>query len=133
MDKELNEDFIKSYNENSNRGYIFEVDVKYSKKIFNLYSDLPFLAERKKTEKCNKLLCSIHDKENYVVVHVRALKQGSSHALILKKVHRVIQFNQAAWLKPYIEKNTRLRTKAKNDFEKDFLKLMNYSVFGKTM
>ena len=73
----------------------------------------------------------MYDKKEYVV-HIRALKQALNHGLILKKVHRVIQFNQEAWLKPYIEMNTKLRTEAKNDFEKDFFKLMNNSIFGKT-
>ena len=67
------------------------------------------------------------------VVHKRSLKQASYHGLILKKVHRVIQFNQEAWLKPYTDMNTELRKKAKNDFEKDFFKLMNNAEFGKTM
>ena len=58
-------------------------------------------------------------------MHIRALKQVLNHGLILKKVDRVIQFNQEAWLKPYIDMNTKLRTEAKNDFEKDFFKLMN--------
>ena len=66
-------------------------------------------------------------------MHIRALKQALNHGLILKKVHKVIQFNQKAWLKPYIDMNTKLRTDAKNDFEKDFFKLMNNSVFRKTM
>ena len=79
-----------------------------------------------------KLVCGIEDKEKYVV-HIRALKQALNHGLILKRVHKVIQFNQKAWLKPYIDMNTKLRKEAKNEFEKDFFKLMNNSVFGKTM
>ena len=75
---------------------------------------------------------SIDDKENYVI-HISALKQALNHGLILKEVHRVIEFRQEAWLKPYSDMNTKLRTDAKNDFEKDFFKLMNNSVFGKTM
>ena len=70
--------------------------------------------------------------KNYVA-HIRALKQALNHGLIFKKVHRVIEFNQEAWLKPYINMNTKLRTEAKNDFEKDFFKLMNNAVFRKTM
>ena len=67
------------------------------------------------------------------VVHIRALKETLNHGLILKKVRRVIRFNQEVWLKPYINMTTELRTEAKNDFEKDFFKLMNNAVFGKTM
>ena len=77
------------------------------------------------------LLAAHMTKKN--VVHIRALKQALNHRLILKKVHKEIQFNQKAWLKPYIDMNTKLRTEAKNDFEKDFFKLMNNAVFGKTM
>ena len=124
--------FIKNYDEDSNKGYFLEVDVEYPKTLFNLHNDLPFLSERNKIKKCNKLVCDVHDKKNYVV-HIKALKQALNHGLILKKVHRVIQFNQKAWLKPYIDMNTKLRTEAKNDFEKDFFKLMNNAVFGKTM
>ena len=74
----------------------------------------------------------MYNKKEYVI-HIRALTQVLNHGLILNKVHRVIQFNQEAWLKPYIEKKTKLRTEAKNDFEKDLFKLMSNSVFGKTM
>ena len=79
-----------------------------------------------------KLLATLEDKKNYVV-HIFALKQPLNHGLELEKVHRVIKFRQEAWLKPYIDKNTELRTNAKNEFEKDFFKLMNNSIFGKTM
>ena len=77
-------------------------------------------------------MCNLFNKKNYVI-HIRALKQTLDHALIPKKVHKVIEVNQKPWLKPYIDMNAALRTKAKNDFEKVFLKLMNNSVFGKTM
>ena len=126
------EEEIKNYDEDSNKGYFLKVDVEYPKKLFNLHSDLPFLSERNKIQKCNKLVCNVHDKKNYVV-HIRDLKQALNPGLILKKVHRVIQVNQKAWLKPYIDMNTKLRKEAKNDFEKDFYKLMNNAVFGKTM
>ena len=85
-----------------------------------------------KTNKCSKLVCNLYDKNNYVV-HIRSLKQALNHGLILKKVQKVIQFNQEAWLKDYIDMNTELRKQVRNDYEKDFFKLMNNSVFGKTM
>ena len=129
---QIKEDFIKNYDQGSNKGYFLEVDVGYQKKYFNLQGHLLFLCERNKVKKCNKLVCDVHDKKNYVV-HIMVLKQALNHGLILKKAYRVIQFNQKAWLKPYIDMNTKLRIEAKNDFEKDFFKLMNNSVFGKTM
>ena len=106
--------------------------MEHPKKLFNHHKDLPPLPKRKKIKKCEKLVCTVQDKENYIV-HIRTLKQDLNLGLILKKVPRVIQFNQKVWLKPYIDINTKLRKEAKNDFEKDFLKLMNNAVFGKTM
>ena len=123
---EINEEFIKDYNENDNKGYILEVDVKYPKRLHELHSDLPFLSERMKIDKCNKLVY------NYVT-HINSLKQALNHGLKLKKIHIVIEFNQKEWLKPYIDMNSELRKAAKNDFEKDLFKLMNNSVFGQTM
>ena len=79
-----------------------------------------------------KLVTSFEDKENYLI-YINALKQALNHGLILKKVYRVIEFKQEAWLKPYIDMNTKLRTEAMNDFEREFFKLMNNSFFGKTM
>ena len=114
-------------------GYFFEVDIEYPKELFNKHQDLPFLPNREKINKVEKLLVtSIEDKEKYVI-HISVLKQALNHGLVLKNVYRVIEFRQEAWLKPYADMNTKLRTEAKNDFEKDFFKLMNNSVFGKTM
>ena len=90
-----------------------------------MHSDVLFLPERMKIDKCKKLVCNLNDKKSYVV-YIRPLKQALNYGLILEKVHRVIQFNQEAWLKPYIDLNTELK-------KQDFFKLMNNSVFGKTM
>ena len=98
----FDENFIKNYDEDSDKGYILEVDVEYPKNLHDLHSDLPFLPERMKINKCRKLVCNLYDKNNYVV-HIRSLKQSLNHELILKKVHRVIKFNQEAWLKEYID------------------------------
>ena len=128
----FDETFIKNYDENSHKGYIFEADVVYPENVCMLHSDLPFLPERMKINKCTKLVCSTRNRKNYVI-HVRALKQALNHGLKLAKVHRIIQFDQKAWLKPYINLNTDLRKHVKNDFEKDFFKILNNSYFGKTM
>ena len=122
----------KKYNENDDYGTILEVDVDYPKHLRKLHSDLPFLPERMKINKVDNLICNLQNKRNDVV-HIAALKQALDHGLIFKKVHRVSKFKQEAWLKPYNEMNADLRKKAKNESEKDFFKLMNNSVFGKTM
>ena len=81
---EINEEFIKNYYENSEKGYVLEVDVKYPKKLHDLHSDVPFLPKRIKIDKCNKLVCNLHNKKKYVV-HIKSLKQTLNHGLKLKK------------------------------------------------
>ena len=129
---QFNEDFIKNNNEESDEGYFLEIDDQYLEKLHELHSDLPFLPDRMKIEKEEKLKANLHDKTEYVI-HIRNLKQALNLGLILEKVHGVIKFNQNAWLKPYIDMNTDLRKRAKNGFEKDLFKLMNNTFFGKTM
>ena len=128
----IDEEFLKNYDEDSDKEYILQVDVTYPRKLHDLHSDLPFLPKRMKIDKCKKLVCNLRNKKKYVV-HIRSLKQAPNHGLKLKKVHRIIELNQEAWLKPYIDMNTELRKIAKNDFEKYLFKLMNNAVFGKTM
>ena len=129
---QFNEVFIKNYDEKSEVGYILEDDVQYPEKLYKLHSDLPFLPERKKLVKVEKLVTSLQDKCEYVV-HIKSLEQALNHGLILKTVHGVISFNQNECLKPYIEMNNKLRAEEKNDFKKDLFKLMNNAVFNKTM
>ncbi|XP_057300807.1 uncharacterized protein LOC130635490 [Hydractinia symbiolongicarpus] len=108
------------------------VDVDYPENLHDKHNELPFLPERKVVYRVEKLIPNLEHKKKYVV-HIGALHQAIKHGLELKKVHRAIQFQHSAWLRDYIEHNAKLRTAAKNDFEKDFYKLMNLSVFGKTM
>ena len=117
--KKFNSNFIRKYDKDSNRGYFLEIDAEYQKTLFNSLKDLPFLPKRKKVEKVEKLICTIEDKEKYVI-HKRALKQALNHRLKLKKLHRVIKFNQKACLKPYIDMNTKLRTKCKKQIREEF-------------
>ena len=109
---QFNEDFTKNYNEESDEGYFLEVDVQYLEKFHELHNNLPFLPERMKFEKVEKLMTNLHDKTEYII-HMRNLKQALNHGLIFKKVHKVITFNENAWLKPYLDMNTDLRKKNK--------------------
>ena len=101
----MDEDFVKDYDKNDNKGYILEVDVDYPNKLQNLHSDLPFLPERMVINNTKKLVCNLNDKNNYVM-HINVLKQAG---LKLRKVHRVIEFDQEAWLKEYLNVNTEER------------------------
>ena len=112
---------------------ILEVDLTYPEELHDLHNDYPLCPERVECDKgVKKLIPNLRNKNNYVV-HYKTLMQYLSLGMELKKIHRGIKFIECDFLKPYIDKNTNLRTQAKNNFEKDFFKLMNNSVFGKTM
>ena len=106
------------------RGYLLEVDVAYPKELHDYHNDLPFMCAKMKINGVEKLVPNLYYKKKYVI-HIKALKQAIDHGLALERIHRCIEFKQSAWMKEYIDFNTRLRTAAKNDFEKDFYKLMN--------
>ena len=95
----FNENFIQKYNENSDVGYFLEADKEYPKQLWSSHKDLAFLPEGRKLEKVEKFVCSIEDKEKYVI-HIRALKQALNHGLVL-----------LIWIliKPYIDMNAKLR------------------------
>ena len=109
-----------------------EVDVEYPAKLRWCHNTLPFLPEKMNLDEVEKLVCNVFDKNKYVV-HIRTLKQALGHGLNFGKIHQAISFKQSAWLEPYISFNTQLRKETKNDFEKDFFRLTNNSVFGKMM
>ena len=112
---------------------ILEVDLIYPEELHDLHNDYPLCPERVECDKgVKKLIPNLRNKNNYVV-HYKTLMQCLRLGMKLKKIHRGIKFIESDFLKPYIDKNTNLRTQAKNNFEKDFFKLMNNSVFGKTM
>ena len=111
---------------------VLEVDLEYPEELHDFHNDYPLAPERIKINKVEKLIPTLLKKEKYVL-HRENLKLYLSLGLKLKWIHRGIKFREKPWMKSYIELNTDLRTKGKNDFEKDFFKLMNNSVFGKTM
>ena len=125
-------DFIKNYDKKSGTGYAFDVDIDYLKNLHDLHSDLPFLPQRMKINKCDKLICNLYDKNNYVV-HISLLKQPLNHGLFLEKVHRVISFNQKAWMKDYVITYIEERKQADSKFKKYFYKPMCNAVFGKNV
>ena len=113
-------------------GYIFEVDLEYPEKLWKTHNDYPLAPEKIEVNKVEKLISHFKPRKNYVI-HYRALRQCLEMGLKLKAVHKGISFKQKSWMAPYIDKNTKLRMEAKIGFEKDFFKLMNNSVFGKTI
>ena len=112
---------------------ILEVDLEYPKNLHDLHNDYPLCSEKVKCKNgVEKLIPNLRDKKKYVI-HYKNLIQCLDMGLKIKHIYRGIKFVESEWMKPYIDKNTNLRAKAKNNFEKDFYKLMNNSVFGKTM
>ena len=113
-------------------GFVFEVDLEYPSELWKKHNDYPLAPERLNIDGIEKLICHFKPRKNYVV-HFVNLKQYLEMGMILTAVHRGISFNQSPWMESYIRKNTELRKCAANSFEKDFFKLMNNSVFGKTI
>ena len=130
------------------KGLILEVDLEYPKELHDMHNDFPLAPEKMeirnhmlsdyckqfnlKVEGVTKLIPNLQPKKNYVL-HYKNLKQYIELGLKVTKVHRVLEFNQSPWLKKYIDFNTEKRKVAKSEFEKNFFKLMNNSVFGKTI
>ena len=114
------------------KGYIFEVDLEYPRDLWTAHNDYPLAPEKMIVNGVEKLICHFKPRKNYVV-HYRNLRQYLEMGMRITAVHRGISLNQSSWMEPYIRKNTELRKTAANSFEKDFFKLMNNSVFGKTI
>ena len=116
---------VTQISETSDIGYILQVDLEYSQELHDRHSDFPLAPQSSiNGKKLPKLFTTLSNKTNYVC-HYSALRYYLDHGLRLTKIHKVIQFRQSPWLQPCIELNTKLRSQAKNDFEKDFFKLMN--------
>ena len=150
---QINVDEIRSYDTNSDIGYIVEVDLTVPKDLHNYFNDYPpaperleirdemispisaHIREKRKYKKCfksTKLAPNLLNKEKYIC-HVRNLQLYLNLGMVLTKIHRCLSFKQKAWVKPYIEFNTCKRQQATNEFQKAFHKLLNNSFFGKTM
>ena len=146
-------DDIINYNADADKGLFVECDLHYPSHLHDLHNNYPLAPEsrsikinelspyqlnqiethqEKQNEKIKKLVPNLYDKKNYIV-HIKNLQYYLEKGLVLKTIHRVLEFDQSQWLKPYIDFNTDKRKLSKNEFEKDLYKLMNNSVFGKTM
>ena len=122
----------KKLSDSEGTGCILEVDLEYPKELHDLHNDYPLAPELMEVNKIEKLIPNLNNKTNYIIHH-ESLKLYEKLGLRITKIHRGIKFIESNWLEPYIMKNTNLRMQGKNNFEKDFFKLMNNSVFGKTM
>ena len=122
----------KQLSDSEGTGCILEVDPEYPKEVHDFHNDYPLAPELVKVNKIEKLLPNLNNKSNYIIHH-ESLKLYEKLGLRITKIHRGMKFVESKWLEPYIMKNTNLRMQGKNNFEKDFFKLMINSVFGKTM
>ena len=129
---DIKQDKISQLAKRKSKGYLLEVDVRYPRELHDSHNDLPFMCECMKINGVEKLIPNLYNKKRYII-HIRTLDQALKHGLVLERIHIAIEFKQLAWMKEYIDFNTKLRTAATSDFEKDFHKLMNNLVFGKTM
>ncbi|CAH1099545.1 unnamed protein product [Psylliodes chrysocephalus] len=123
-----------SVENDSSKGYVLEVDLEYPPNLHDTHNDLPFCPENITPPKSKypKLIPNLYHKKKYII-HYRNLKQCLKYGLKLTKIHRILEFSQSAWLKKYIDLNTNLRNKAKNDFEMELFKLLVNAIFGKAL
>ena len=117
---------------NGDTGYILQVDLEYPKELHEAHNDYPLAPENITINKIDKLTPNLNNKTKYIL-HLKNLQLYLELGLKLTKIYKVFAFEQKDWMRPYIDLNTNLRTASKNYFEKDFFKLMNNSVFGKSM
>lgn len=123
-----------SFDSQKDKSFILEVDLLYDENLHDSHNQMPFCPEHIIPKNCKqtKLVCSLHNKLRYVI-HIKNLIHCLEHGLKLTKIHRILEFTESPWLKPYIELNTKFRTASRNEFEKTFFKLMVNAIFGKTL
>ncbi|KAF2898221.1 hypothetical protein ILUMI_07955 [Ignelater luminosus] len=132
--QEIDSHDVSKVSDDSDKGYILEVDLHYPQSIHDNHQDLPLAPERLKppNSKYSKLLTTLYDKQKYVI-HYRNLKQCLELGMVLTKIHKVIEFSQSKWMSVYVDLCADLRKKAANDFEKNLYKLLVNAVFGKSI